>query len=371
MNLLVDCHVFDSEFQGSRTVIIGMYSKLFELENRMPSGNIYFLAAENVDNLKKEFPPTPFIRYVELKASSSWKRLLFEFPYLIRKHKINYAHFQYVVPPIKLCKYIVTCHDVLFLDFPEYFSTAYRLSKRVMFKLSYRYSDVVTTVSMYSYNRIRHYFGNKEHFYAIPNGIDEKFFDFQSSETKLSWLHRKKIRPYILYVSRFEPRKNHLLLLQVFSEKKLYNQVDLVMIGSKTHLCADFEKYYNQLPEFIKSAIHINQNGVSQKEVMLYMKHAEVFVYPSIAEGFGLPPLEAAALKTPVICNNSSSMADFSILGRFLTVLNTNTLSKMLEQVLKEGVPNDEKEKIASEIRVNYSWDMAAIKFQSILAALN
>lgn len=371
MNLLIDCHVFDSEFQGSRTVLKGLYSKLFELENRMPSGNIYFLAGKDLDNLKKEFKPAPFISYVQLKTSSSWKRLLFEFPYLIRKHKIDYAHFQYVVPPIKLCKYIVTCHDVLFMDFPQYFSVTYRFSKMAMFKFSYRFSDVITTVSNYSHARISHYFGSKPHFYVISNGVDESFFDFQSSGTKLSWLQQKGIRPYILYVSRFEPRKNHLLLLQVYNEKQLYKDVDLVLIGSKTHLCADFEKYYNELPEFIKSTIHINQSGVSQKEMMLYMKHAEVFVYPSIAEGFGFPPLEAASLKTPVICNNSSSMADFAILGRFLTSINIETLSKILKQVLQEGVPDEEKDKIASEIRANYSWNTAAIKFQSILAALN
>jgi glycosyltransferase involved in cell wall biosynthesis len=371
MRILVDCHVFDYEFQGSRSVIKGLYSKLFEMESATPTGNIYFLAAKDTDNLKKEFPVKPFIRYVRLKTGRSWQRLILEFPYLIKKNKIDYAHFQYIVPPLKLCKYITTCHDVLFLDFPEHFSKSYIAVKKALYKLSYRYSDIVITVSNYSYNRIQHYFGHKKNFYCISNGIDNKFFEFFSPESKNHFLGRKGIRPYILCISRFEPRKNQVLLLQAYSENKFYQDFDLVLLGNKTLNCQVFDNYYKNLPGGIKSNVHIDQNGVSEKDLLLFMKHAEVFVYPSIAEGFGLPPLEAAALKTPVICNNSSAMADFTVLGRFLIDANPRTLAIALEQVLSGELSVEEKEKIADEIRANYSWDNAAIKFQSILGALN
>ena len=214
MRVLVDCHVFDHEFQGSRTFLQGLYTQLFEVERREPSGNVYFLAAENLENLKKEFPPQPFVRYIRLRSARSWQRLIYEFPYIILKYKIGCAHFTYIVPPVKCCKYIVTCHDVLFLDFPEHFGKGYATVKKFLYQSSYLLANAVTTISDYSYERISHHFGSKKNLQNLDVGIDEKFSSFTPSISKDEWLGQKKFRPYILYVSRFEPRKNHHLLLQ-------------------------------------------------------------------------------------------------------------------------------------------------------------
>src|SRR5205085_4103031 len=117
-------------------------------------------------------------------------------------------------------------------------------------------------------------------------GIDEKFSSFTPSISKDEWLGQKKFRPYILYVSRFEPRKNHHLLLQAFVEGDFYKDFDLVLIGRKTLSCPEFDSYYQDISPEIKNRVHLNQAGVSDEELLYYMKFANVFVYPSAAEGF-------------------------------------------------------------------------------------
>ena len=115
IKLLVDAHVFDKGFQGTTSFIEGVYQELVKKENL----EIY-LAAYDIENLRQYFSD-PRFHFIPLKSKSRYQRLLFEFPSIIRRHQIDYAHFQYIVPPIKHCRYIVTIHDLLFKDFLENF----------------------------------------------------------------------------------------------------------------------------------------------------------------------------------------------------------------------------------------------------------
>lgn len=116
MNLLVDCHVFDGKFQGTRTYIQGLYQSLIKYKNIN-----FFFAAQDVDNLKKYFGDNSNVHYISLKSGSSIKRLAIEFPQIVKKYKIDFAHYQYISPLTKCCKEIVTVHDLLFLDYPQFF----------------------------------------------------------------------------------------------------------------------------------------------------------------------------------------------------------------------------------------------------------
>ena len=100
-------------------------------------------------------------------------------------HNIDYAHFQYVIPPIKKCKYIVTIHDVLFLDFPQYFPFLYRLKNNLLFKYSAKKSDIVLTVSQYSKERIEMHF-NINDVKIIPNAVDLTYFETIQEKCKSS-----------------------------------------------------------------------------------------------------------------------------------------------------------------------------------------
>lgn len=303
MKLLVDCHVFDGKFQGTRTYLEGLYRCMTQYKDI----DFYF-AARDIDNLKSIFGEGENINYVRLQHGGSILRLSMDFPKIIKENNIDYAHFQYVVPFKKKCKFIDTVHDVLFMDFPQYFSKEYRIKNEILFRYSACHSDIILTVSDYSRKRVSKWFG-------IPSDnikITENAVLPYNTDMALPDVNKKYgIGKYILTVGRIEPRKNYLLLLQSFVEQKLYEkECSLVMIGTPDLKYNEFTSYLNGLTPEIKHYIKIL--SVSFPELVSFYKHASLFVFPSLAEGFGIPPLEAITYGCPVLCSNTTAMKEFN-----------------------------------------------------------
>src|SRR5450432_1533873 len=154
IRIFVDAHVFDGEFQGTRTFIKEIYT-IFARKNDVQ----LYLGAHNIDNLKESFSESENVHFVKYKSTSTLRRLLYETPAIIKKYDIQYAHFQYISPIQKDCKFIVTIHDLLFIEYPREFPFLYRWTRRLIFKISAVKADIVTTVSQYSKSSIQKHFG--------------------------------------------------------------------------------------------------------------------------------------------------------------------------------------------------------------------
>ena len=132
LKLLVDAHTFDENHQGIRTFLKGIYGT-----DAVNSSNnlMIYLASHNIDNLKKEFKDQSNFKFIKLKFRNKYIRLLYELPKIIAEHSFDYIHFNYYLPFFlnRKCKYIVTIHDVLFIDFPKYFPVKYRLINSFLF----------------------------------------------------------------------------------------------------------------------------------------------------------------------------------------------------------------------------------------------
>ena len=118
LNIFIDCHVFDGSFQGTTTYLKGIYLEMIKEEKYQ----CYF-AANNIENIKSIFGEQSNVHYLKYSSHNKFYRLLFDIPKLIKQNKIDYAHFQYIVPPFKHCKYITTVHDVFVFRLPTIFST--------------------------------------------------------------------------------------------------------------------------------------------------------------------------------------------------------------------------------------------------------
>ena len=148
MNILVDMHVFDGKHQGTRTYLKGLYTELIPIAKN----HHFFLVANDVKNLKSEFKNYNNVSYISLKSNNKFYRLLFEFPSIIKQNKIDFAHFQYIAPPFKNCKLIITIHDILFeqKEYKKYFSFKYRIVNGALFRWSASRANILLTVSEYS-----------------------------------------------------------------------------------------------------------------------------------------------------------------------------------------------------------------------------
>jgi glycosyltransferase involved in cell wall biosynthesis len=356
IRLFVDAHVFDNGFEGSRTFIKGIYSEMLNYDDVE-----LFMAARNIGNLKKAFP-SENITFIKYKTSGSFFRLVCEIPMIIRKYKIDYAHFQYVSPWIHNCKFIVTLHDLLYKDYSNEFPWHYRMMRNYFFKRSAVKADILTTVSEYSKDSIQKHFGIKgEKISIIKNGINRSFLQKKEKEVSRALIERKYgLARYLLYVSRIEPRKNHAFLLKAFFDLQLHKQnFTLVLIGKQSVKTKEFDELYSSISHRAKKSLLV-LSRVDDEELFHFYNGAELFLYPSKAEGFGIPPLEAAVLKTPVLCSGATAMKDFSFFTSQFEPSDYDCFKSKLQNLLDEKRREDHLESVSNSIKENYCWKKSA-----------
>lgn len=362
--VFVDAHVFDGEFQGTRTYIKEIYNVLIKERPDI----IFYFGANNIENLKTVFEELPNVKYVRYKFKSSIIRLGLELPILLMFHKISFAHFQYITPFIKVCKYMITTHDVLFNDFQTEFSKFYVFQKNFFYNISAKLSDYILTVSSYSKERIEYYFPfTKNRVVVTINAVNPHVFYLGDKETSRAYIKSKYgIDKYILYVSRIEPRKKHDLLLKSFIDLKLSEEgYSLVFIGK--------ESIKNEaLESLVMNTSNLNNyfyfESIEQNDLREFLNGAELFVYPSLAEGFGIPPLEAGVLKTPVLCSSKTAMGDFYFFDDDLfDPENDIELKTKLKNKLEYKTTDTKLNYICETILSIYSWEESAKKINEIL----
>lgn len=359
MKLLVDAHCFDSRTtEGINTYIKGLYSELIKIAVDID----FYFAAQNIDKLKQLFGERRNVHYIALSSKNKVYRLLFEFPIIIKKNNIDISHYQYTSPLIKNCKNIITLHDILFMDYPRLFPLSYRLVKGVLFKISAKRTDLLLTVSDYSRRQIaQHYHIPIEDILVTPNAVSNDFAHIDKAEA-MAFVKQRGIEKYLLYVSRIEPRKNHIALLKAYSELALWEkEYHLVIIGRRTLATPDFDTYYEHMDTKAKQYVHII-NQVSYSELKYWYKGAVLFVYPALAEGFGIPPIEAAAAGIPCVCSNRTAMGDFTFFDKNLVDPCDDMLLK--DRILQSLnlVGNSNVVAIQHQIYQRYNWESIAKK---------
>jgi glycosyltransferase involved in cell wall biosynthesis len=313
IKLFADAHVFDGPHQGTRRFLQGLYTELA----KEPGLELY-LAANDTEHLSNCFHSVKGrIHFLPYKSRTRYGRLIWEIPRMLRHHGIDFAHFQYISPFRQTCPYIVTTHDVIFDELPESYSLSYRLLKHWLYQRSASRAAVRTTVSETARQSVgRHLQLSVKSLELVPNGICPGMFQNISKQEARKYIsERYGIEKYILLVSRVEPRKNHCLLVELFSNMQLARKgYHLVFIGSETHPVPELEAALGQIPAEESKSIH-RLEQVPDADLAAWYRGAEIFVYPSFGEGFGIPPLEAAAMQTPVLCSNAGALGEFHFFG--------------------------------------------------------
>jgi len=358
VNFFVDCHVFDGNLQGTTTYLKGLYQELINDKTKN-----FFMAAHNIERLQSVFGIHENVFYLKYTSKNKFTRLLFDIPKLITQNRIDYAHFQYVVPPVKRCKYIVTIHDVLFLDFPQYFPLFYRIKNKLLFKYSANKSDIVLTVSQYSKEKIEKHF-RVSNVKIIPNAIDSIYFEKYNKENEVQIVKDKfNFENYFLFVSRWEPRKNHLTLLKTFVENGYYKKYKLVFIGDDAIETKSYNNYYNLLENEVKEQI-VRLKKVRFHDLVHLVRASTLSVYPSFAEGFGIPPLESIASNIPTVCSDTTAMSDFKFIGNCLfDPSSSDDLNLKIMTALRDNLIEDKR----NQVNLKYKWDMSAQIFKKLL----
>lgn len=210
------------------------------------------------------------------------------------------------------CPGVVTIYDLAFSHFPATFDRVTCLFHRTVTPSSARRADAILTISESSKQDIVRALGvSRERVHVIPLACNQQFRRLSECEPGQSkTLQRYGIRrPFWLTVSQISPRKNLAHLVRVYARLHRERQIphQLVLVGKNGWLCE--EVYATVRREEVQAEV-IFTGGVPDADLVALYNAAELFVYPSLYEGFGLPVLEAMACGTPVAVSNSSSLPE-------------------------------------------------------------
>lgn len=267
-----------------------------------------------------------------------------------------------VLPYSMPCKSVVTIHDMAPFLFPHTFPRSHRIYLQYSMARAAGKSDFIITVSENSKQDILRIFNLKEEkVKVIYNGISENFKPI-NDESLLYSIRQKYGFPdkIILYIGTLQPRKNVDTLIRSYyrlrKEKKIEHQ--LVIAGRKGWLVKELIKLVDEL-RLSKDVVFTGY--IPDKDLPSLYNLADIFVYPSSYEGFGLSVLEAMACGTPVITTNISSLPEVvSDAGMLLNSINEDELADaMWTLISNDSLRQDYSQKGIIQAK-KFSWKRAA-----------
>lgn len=286
----------------------------------------------------------------------------FVLPFQVRKYKLDLLHSLGYVQPLRLpCKSIVTIHDLNFYAFGHLMSPMRREALRYFVTQSARNADHIITVSQFSKNQIVEILGIPEEKVTVTyNAVKQKAHKVQPFEivAKQYGIHR----PYILALGGFSPHKNIVSLIKAFAilTQRGFRDLQLVVAG---HLPRDRRLLDLFLEDYILRKTLIFTGYVPDDTLASLYTYAEVFVFPSLYEGFGIPVLEAFSYEVPVACSNVAALPE--IAGDAACYFDPTNVEEMAEIIslllyseeLRRTLVKKGKERVAQ-----FTWENTAKK---------
>ena len=305
--ILFDCHSFDTAWQGTTTYLAGILNELPGAAARlMPELHLQIIcAAEREDNIRRHVGID--FEFVPIRIGFIHRNLV-DIPNALRRTGADLAVSQYVRPFISPCPTLSIIHDVLFLDYPKSFPWSYRTVRKWLFRWSAHRSSLVSTVSRYSAGRIAVHFGIKtSDILIVPNAVDAAFVAVASKSPVTS---DGPLR--LLSVSRLERRKRHEWSIRAMDALAADGiQSELTIVGSGDGPYADELKREVEEARTQRTRKISMKSGISISELAAEYARADIFLFPSEAEGFGIPVIEAAAAGTPCVVSSGGALVEF------------------------------------------------------------
>lgn len=217
-------------------------------------------------------------------------------------------HFpNFIIPPLSRGRGIATIHDLSFMAYPRFAEDRNLTYLTALISDTASRADAIITDSTFSAAEISERLSvDMNRIFPIHLGISEKF---APASPEAVGRERRKLgldRPYVLTVSTIEPRKNIEFLVRVFEQMTGFDGC-LVVAGMKGW---KYEPILKRMRDSSRARDIRHLEYVSDEELPALYSGAELFFFPSLYEGFGLPPLEAMACGTPVIASTSASLPE-------------------------------------------------------------
>ena len=305
---------FDAKRAFNNAVGLGNFSRntIHALSHQYPDDRYFLFHPGNANPLF-----TPSGNSTEIVPDGFWWKTLknvwrsFAVGKLAGKYELDIYHGLSHELPVGIekagVKTVVTIHDLIYLRFPQYYKSIDCKIYDKKFRHACKVADQVHAISEQTkQDLMTYFFVPEEKIKVIHQSINPVFFEKVEDVRKKQLRLRYQLPPqFVLTVGTVEPRKNLLGLLEGMIQSKVY--IPLVVVGKQTEYQQKIRKFVeadlNRLEVFFLSRIQ-------DDELAVLYQMAEVMVYPSFFEGFGLPVAEALASGCPVITSNTSSLPE-------------------------------------------------------------
>jgi glycosyltransferase involved in cell wall biosynthesis len=374
MRIGVDAHYATGLYQGILTYLRELYGAVAAL----PHGHeiVFFLPDDCPSDIVDDWSALGSV--AQVSRGNRLARQLAGLGTAARRAGIDVLHAQTVAPLRVPCKTMVTIHDLLCLTHPEFFGSAFRLQLAWALRRTVKRADLLLPVSEHTQDALWKLFDSADKVCLVPNGVDHtRFTPHGRSEAKVRLANRYGLeKSFVLTVGRMDVRKNHLALIEAYRQATAaiershaaFETPDLIIVGQPAY---GSDRVLEAGDALIREGRLKIFPDVPTADLPDFYKACTVFAFPSLAEGFGIPPLEAMACGAPVVACNTTAVAE--VVGQAGVLVDpqcpkelVDALSRMLTDAgVRESYSN------AGVVRAaEFSWRRSAAHFLEALDRL-
>lgn len=370
MKIAINCCYYGKTSGGIREYI---YNLVVNLAKISAEEYLCYVSRDDEQFWIETMPNTVKYKIFPFKRNQKIKRALFEYLFWKKEQKLeqfDVFHSPFFhVPNIRNCKIIMTVHDLRFRRFPDSYTFARRVFIQYAFKNSLKHVNHIITVSEFTKKEILNYYDvNENKITFIHEAID---FSRYNTRLKLAESNIKKynIEPqqYILSVGHLEPRKNYPMLVEAWDELVKEQELDykLVIVGKKNY------KYKSTLKAIKQSQAVVYLDYVSFSDLLSLYRYSKLLIFPSLYEGFGFPPLEAAVFDIPSLVSSVSSIPEICGEGAmYFDPTKKESIKETILTILKvESIYNRYKTKAKNNLS-RFNWGKNAEQTRNLYRAI-
>jgi glycosyltransferase involved in cell wall biosynthesis len=275
----------------------------------------------------------------------------------------------YTAPFFLSCPGVVTVCDLQYKTYPEDMGCFARITFDLLIKAACRSSRSIVAISEFSKQEIiRNRFAKKEEIHTIHLGVDQSFARkiCQKEADALLSNYFDYLKPYILCVAHTYPHKNLDLLVETFVTIEQDLNYNLVLVGKPRR---GEEKLRAAVEDLVNPSRFVRLKEVPYRTLQGIYQHADMFVFTSAYEGFGLPVIEAMMARVPVLCSKNGSLREIAGPGAF--IFDSLDIESIAEKIrfVNSLSPEQKRKKLeeAQAWAMGFKWQQSARKMVRVL----
>jgi glycosyltransferase involved in cell wall biosynthesis len=368
MKIGIDGRPLTGRYTGDRTYWLNLLRAHVLAAEQDPSSRHEYVVYSRLPIPSDDLPESPFLTARAVPASNDRVWTMFAFSKALREDDIELAHTQYTTPIFPPCPMVTTVHDISFRLYPEWFPRKHRLLLNLTVPTSMRRASTVITDSQSSRRDIlRVYRLDPDRVVSIPLAASPEYTPLPRDAARIKVNEKYGFEgPYVLSVSVLQPRKNLPLLLEAFALARRANGLPhkLVLTGKKGW---GYESLYRIACRLQLNDALVLTDYVPDEDLPLLYSGASATAYPSLYEGFGLPPIESMACGTPTLVSDAPCMPEVVGDGAWvLPVIDSHAWAEALSRLLTSPELSAKWSQRALARAATFSWAETGVRTRRV-----